>query len=66
MGKTTEEKIDDMHDALIRLEGVCKLVEKHEKALFNNGWGIMAQTKALWLLSSGIWAVFLIWLKEKF
>lgn len=48
MSKTTEEKISEMHDTIIRLEPFCKQVEKHEKALFNGGWGVVAQTKVMW------------------
>ena len=64
MSKTTEEKIDEIHEKMIRLEPICEKVEKHEKVLYNSGWGIVAQTKALWLLAGGIWAVALIYVKE--
>lgn len=43
-----EDKIAKIHDAIIRLEPFCEKVEKHEKALFNGGWGVVAQTKVLW------------------
>lgn len=63
--KTTEQKIDEIHDALIRLEPVCKQVEKHEKALYNGGWGIVAQTKVLWALAGGAWVVGLMIMEKK-
>lgn len=64
MSKDLEDKINDIHDAVIRFEAVCSKVEKHEKTLYNNGWGIAAQVKVLWLLAVGIWTVALIWLKK--
>lgn len=60
-----ESEIRKIHDVIIRLEPVCDKVEKHEKALFNNGWGIAAQTKVLMILVPSAWAVFLIWFKSK-
>ena len=65
MSKTTEEKIDEMHDMMIRLEPICEQVKKHEKTLYNGGWGITAQVKVLWVIIPGIWAIFLIWFKSK-
>lgn len=60
-----EKEIHKIHDAIIRLEPFCDKVEKHEKALYNNGWGVVAQTKVLMILVPSAWAVFLIWFKSK-
>lgn len=65
MSKTTEEKIDEMHDMIIRLEPICEQVKKHEKTLYNSGWGIAAQVKVLWVLIPSAWAIFLVYLKNR-
>lgn len=65
MSKTTEEKINEMHDMIIRLEPICEQVRKHERTLYNNGWGIAAQVKVLWVLIPSAWAIFLVYLKNK-
>lgn len=46
--KDLEAEIKRIHDAIIRLEPVCDMVTKHEKTLYNNGWGVAAQVKVLW------------------
>lgn len=43
-----EREIRRIHDAIVRLEPVCEKVEKHERTLYNNGWGVAAQVKVLW------------------
>ena len=65
MPKTTEEKIDEMHDTLLRLEPYLKRVDKLDECIFNGGWGLAAQVKALIIVDMMVWAVFLIWLKNK-
>lgn len=60
-----EVEIKRIHDAIIRLEPVCDKVEKHDKTLYNNGWGVAAQVKALMILVPCAWAIFLIWFKSK-
>lgn len=56
----------DIHDTLIRLEPVCKQVEKHNKVLYNDGWGMVTQIRILWLASIGLWTIFLVWVRAEF
>lgn len=60
-----EEQIKKIHDAIIRLEPICDKVEKHDRTLYNNGWGVAAQVKSLMILVPCAWALFLIWFKSK-
>lgn len=60
-----EAEISKIHDVIIRLEPICDKVNKHEKTLYNNGWGVAAQVKVLMILVPSAWAVFLIWFKSK-
>jgi len=53
MSKTTEEKIDDIHKALIRLEPVCEDVKSLKK--WRDGNGLPGARFQLWVL----WFVFL-------
>ena len=64
MGKSIEEKIDEIHESFIRLEPYIKKVDKLEQTVFNEGWGLAAQTKALWFFAGGAWSVILIYLKK--
>lgn len=59
-----KKEIRRIHDAIIRLEPVSEKVAKHEKALYNGGFGVVAQTKILWLLTGGVWAITLIYMKN--
>ncbi len=65
MSKTTEEKIDEMHDTLVRLEAYLKKIDRLECSVFNEGWGIAAQVKVLWVIIPAAWAVFLLYVKTK-
>lgn len=60
-----EKEIKRIHDAIIRLEPVCEKVEKHDRTLYNNGWGIAAQVKVLWVVIPSAWALFLVYIKHK-
>ena len=65
------EKSD--HDLLVEIHqvlkdpdnGVCRQIKKLNDCVFNNGWGLAAQVKALIIVDMMVWAVFLIWLKNK-
>ena len=63
--KTSMDKtIAEIHDTLIRLEPFCEKVAKHDKVLYNDGWGLITQCRILWLISGGLWAIILIWVKN--
>lgn len=47
-----------------KLNGMCDSVEKHERTLYNNGFGIAAQVRVLWILALGIWSIFLVWARK--
>jgi len=59
-------ELSKIHDTLIRLEPVCKLVEKHNKVLYNDGWGLITQVRILHIISLGLWAIFLVWVRGQF
>ena len=60
-----EREIKRIHDAIIRLEPTGELVQKHDKSLYNNGWGVVAKVNVLMVLVPCAWAVFLIWFSAK-
>lgn len=31
-----------------KLNHICHKVDRHDEALFNNGWGLAAQTRVMW------------------
>ena len=61
-----ENEIHNMkdHDLLVmvaqKLNDHCKIVEKHDKVLYNNGSGIVTQVKILWLLAGGLWTIVVV------
>ena len=56
------------HDIIVmmaqKLNDHCDIVTKHEKTLYNNGYGIATQVKILWLVACGSWGVFLVLLSK--
>lgn len=49
MSKTTEEKIDEIHDFTIRMEAVVEDVKSMKGWIYGNGWpGARAQLYVLW------------------
>lgn len=43
--------------AISKLNSMCDTVQKHETLFYNNGFGIIFQVKALWLLAGGGWVI---------
>ena len=50
--------------AVEKLNHVCGRVDKHEAIFYNKGYGIIFQVRALWLIASGVVAVFLVYVKK--
>jgi hypothetical protein len=48
-----------------KVNPLCTKVEKHDVSLYNSGWGIASQVKVLWLLAGGLWALCLVYLRNK-
>ena len=43
-----EREIHKIHDFCIRMEPFVEKVDKINKAVFNDGWGIASQVKIMW------------------
>jgi len=62
MGDELKKQIREIHDFMIRLEPICEMVKKHDKSLYNNGFGLSAQVKVLWALAGGVWTITLLYI----
>ena len=47
-----------------KLNTMCNRVDKHDKALYNNGYGALFQIRMLWTLALGAWALILVYFKK--